>query len=77
MLASKHSPTDSFRVQHLFVGSFAEATDAASDRLLDVVGVIETMPGVRRADARVPEDALHLLTRCRCVHARGMLHIAC
>jgi hypothetical protein len=70
MLASKH-PSDIFRVQHLFVGSAAEATDAASDRLLFVVGVIDTMPGVRRADARVPEDVRLLLTRCRCVHARS------
>ena len=71
MLASKH-PSDVFRVQHLFIGSLTEASDAASDRLLSVVGMIETMPGVRRTDARVPKDARPLLLRCPCMHTRGM-----
>jgi len=66
MLASKHA-ADIFRVQHLFIGSMAQASEAASDRLLCVVGMLESMPGVQRADAHVPQDARDLLSRCSCV----------
>ena len=62
MIASETEAGKQFRVQHIVLGTFADAQNAADDRLLRVVGVIESLPSSRsRADARLPTTLCHCL----------------
>lgn len=64
LLASRPSGHDkSFRVQHLLVGTVADAEGAAADRGLLVVGLVQTTPGAKLSDVIIPADVRPTLKR--------------
>jgi hypothetical protein len=69
MLASQPASDKCYRVQHLLLGTLPDALEAAGDRLLVVVGVVESLPDKTRSDVHISADVMAMLTRCHRVCA--------